>query len=210
MGADDGLLQGADGRERCWWCGADPLYLAYHDDEWGRPTADDRYLFEKICLEGFQSGLSWLTILRKRAAFRAAFADFRPEALARFGAADVERLLGDAGIVRHRGKIESAINNARRACDLIAETGSLAAFVWRFEPERRARPTRFDRGTLGALAQTPESKAFSKALKQRGWSFVGPTTLYAFMQAVGLVNDHLDGCFARPDIETARATFERP
>lgn len=206
----DGLMSGEDGRQRCWWHGNDPLYRAYHDEEWGRPQADNRLLFEKICLEGFQSGLSWLTILRKRENFRRAFAGFDPATVAGFGAADIERLLGDAGIVRHRGKIVSAINNAARALELQAEAGSLAAFVWRFEPRPENRPARRDRATLGALAWTAESTALAKALKQRGWSFVGPTTLYAFMQATGIVNDHLDGCCVQAEVDAARAAFVRP
>ncbi|WP_349359580.1 DNA-3-methyladenine glycosylase I [Stappia sp.] len=205
-----GLLRGDDGRLRCWWHGNKPDYLAYHDSEWGRPVADDRRLFEKICLEGFQSGLSWLTILRKRENFRAAFAGFDFEALARFGPEDVERLLGDAGIVRHRGKIESTLNNARRACDLAAEAGSLAAYVWRFEPPETERPTVCDHASLAALAHTPTSKALSKDLKRRGWSFVGPTTIYAFMQSMGLVNDHLEGCCVRAAVEAERTAFPRP
>jgi DNA-3-methyladenine glycosylase I len=195
----DGLLPGPDGRVRCAWQGNDPLYLRYHDEEWGRPTADDRYLFEKLCLEGFQSGLSWITILRKRENFRRAFAGFDADALCRFGPDDVARLLGDAGIVRHRGKIESVLNNARRAVDLRAEAGSLAAFVRRFAPDPASRPALLDWATLRAIAKTPESTALSKELRRRGWSFVGPTTVYAFMQAVGLVNDHVEGCWARDD-----------
>ncbi|MFL5332503.1 MAG: DNA-3-methyladenine glycosylase I [Geminicoccaceae bacterium] len=190
----EGLIQDADGRRRCAWAGSsDALYQAYHDEEWGRPTRDDRYLFEKLCLEGFQSGLSWLTILRKRENFRRAFAHFDADALCRFGPEDVTRLLADAGIVRHRGKIESTLNNARRALELRAEAGSIHAFVQRFAPVPRA--TRVDWATLRNLAKTPESTALSKELRRRGWSFVGPTTVYAFMQAVGLVDDHVDGCW---------------
>lgn len=206
----DGLITGADGRPRCWWHGGDPLYLAYHDSEWGRPQADDRRLFEKLCLEGFQSGLSWLTILRKRESFRRAFAGFEPKAIARFGATDIERLLGDAGIVRHRGKIASVINNAARALELQAEAGSLAAFLWRFEPAPESRPGTLDRATLATLARTAEPAALARALKDRGWTFVGPTTIYAFMQATGMVNDHLDGCCVRAEVEAARAAFTRP
>lgn len=205
-----GLMVGEDGAKRCWWHGNKPDYLHYHDTEWGRPVADDRRLFEKICLEGFQSGLSWLTILRKRENFRKAFAGFDPEAVARFGDADIERLLGDAGIVRHRGKIVSTINNARRACDLAAERGSLAAYFWSFEPDPSERPARFDHASLSVLAQTPASKALSRDLKKRGWSFVGPTTVYAFMQAMGLVNDHLEGCCIRVQAEQQRSEFVRP
>ncbi|MBX9929431.1 MAG: DNA-3-methyladenine glycosylase I [Gemmatimonadaceae bacterium] len=190
----DGLHRGADGVVRCGWCGDDPLYQRYHDTEWGVPVHDDVRLFEKIALEGFQSGLSWLTILRKREAFRRAFAEFEIARVARFGAHDVTRLLGDAGIVRHRGKIEATINNAQRALELIDEAGSIAAFVWRFVPPESERPARLTRATLKMMASTPTSTALSKALKQRGWRFVGPTTSYAFMQAMGLVDDHIDGC----------------
>jgi len=195
---------------RCWWPGEDPLYLRYHDREWGTPVTNDRRLFEKICLEGFQAGLSWLTILRKRPHFRKAFADFDIDRVARFGSRDVARLLKDAGIVRHRGKIESTINNARRASDMRDEFGSLAAYFWRWEPEPRSRPGRLTRDALLQLARTPESIALSKDLKRRSWTFVGPTTVYAFMQAMGLVNDHLDGCASRPAVEVARATLRRP
>ena len=195
---------------RCWWCGTDPLYVAYHDHEWGFPVADDRRLFEKLCLEGFQSGLSWLTILRKREAFRTGFAGFDQERVARFDEGDVARLLGDAGIVRHRGKIESVINNAKRARELVARHGSLAAFVWGFEPDPASRPQVMTREALGGLSTSPESTALSKALKKAGWSFVGPTTVYAFMQAMGLVNDHLEGCPARARALAARAAFTPP
>ena len=196
--------------KRCSWPGEDPLYIRYHDEEWGRPMADDRRLFEKICLEGFQSGLSWITILRKRENFRRAFAGFDTAAVARYGARDVQRLLKDAGIVRHRGKIESTINNARRALDLIEEKGSLAAYFWSWEPAARDRPKRLTRDVLAAMSTTPQSTAMSKDLKARGWSFVGPTTSYAFMQAMGLVNNHIDGCAVRNEIEQARARFSRP
>jgi DNA-3-methyladenine glycosylase I len=203
-------VTGTDGRRRCWWPGTDPLYTQYHDEEWGRPVTDDHRLFEKICLEGFQAGLSWLTILRKREAFRRGFAGFEIEKVARFGSRQVERLLGDAGIVRHRGKIESAINNARRASEIADEHGSLAAYVWSFEPDAAARPTRLDRPTLMTMATTPASIALSKDLKRRGWTFVGPTTVYAFMQAMGLVNDHLRGCCIRAGVERQRASLTRP
>lgn len=193
----------ANGVTRCWWCGEYPDYVAYHDDEWGRPVADDQRLFEKICLEGFQSGLSWLTILRKRENFRRAFKNFDFRKVARFNSSHVERLLQDAGIVRHRGKIESTINNAKRAVELVEEEGSLAAFVWQFEPESQ---TTFD----GCRSQTSESKALSKALKKRGWSFIGPTTAYAFMQSVGMVNDHLAECRCFETVEKARRQFQRP
>jgi DNA-3-methyladenine glycosylase I len=196
--------------KRCWWPGEDELYIRYHDSEWGRPVADDRRLFEKICLEGFQSGLSWITILRKRDNFRKAFRDFDPEVVARFGARDVQRLLRDAGIVRHRGKIESTINNAKRALELIDEKGSLAAYFWSWEPEPSSRPKKLSQAELRKMAITPQSVALSKDLKKRGWSFVGPTTCYAFMQAMGLVNDHIEGCDLRAEIERARKHFARP
>jgi len=195
---------------RCWWAGDDPRYVAYHDDEWGLPVADDARLFEKLCLEGFQSGLSWRTILYKREAFRAAFEGFDIERVARFTPRRVERLLQDAGIVRHRGKIESTINNARRARELIAQTGSLAAYVWRFEPSADARPAVITRDVLAKMPTTPESTALSKDLKRRGFTFVGPTTVYAFMQAMGLVNDHLEGCPARVRATRARKAFRVP
>jgi DNA-3-methyladenine glycosylase I len=171
--------------------------MAYHDNEWGFPVRDDRRLFEKICLEGFQCGLSWRTILNKRENFRRAFAGFDFEKVARFTARDAARLLKDAGIVRHRGKIESAINNAKRALELREEFGSLTAYFWRFEPDPASRPPRITREVLRQLASSPESKALSKDLKRRGWTFVGPTTVYAFMQAMGLVNDHIEGCWVR-------------
>ncbi len=202
------LLTGPDGKRRCWWPGNDPMYVHYHDSEWGRPIGDDNRLFEKLCLEGFQSGLSWLTILRKRDNFRAAFARFDITEVARFGPPDVERCLADAGIVRHRGKIKSVINNARRALELTHEAGSLAAFIWSFEPKPENRPARIDRAAI--VPSTPESTALSKALRKRGWSFVGPTTVYAFMQAMGLVNDHLEGCFCRAEAEAERQEFSRP
>lgn len=206
----DGLLEGPDGRLRCAWHANLDDYLRYHDEEWGRPMADDVRLFEKICLEGFQSGLSWLTILRKRENFRAAFAGFDFEKVARFGEADVDRLLADAGIVRHRGKIVSTINNAARAIELRDEFGSLAAYFWSHEPGPEERPAAVDHAHLVANPTTDVSKRVSKDLKKRGWTFVGPTTVYAFMQAMGLVNDHLEGCFRRAEIEAERKTFERP
>jgi DNA-3-methyladenine glycosylase I len=192
-----GLWTADDGIVRCAWCRASGDYVAYHDTEWGFPVVDDRRLFEKITLEGFQSGLSWLTILRKRENFRKAFAGFDFEKVARFNATHVERLLQDAGIIRHRGKIESTINNAKRCSDLVDEFGSLSTFVWRFQPDPASRPKKLTWDTLRAMASTPESVALSKDLKKRGWTFVGPTTMYAFMQAMGLVNDHLDGCAIR-------------
>ncbi|MGD1866528.1 MAG: DNA-3-methyladenine glycosylase I [Phormidesmis sp.] len=207
---DDGLVKGEDGCCRCWWVGDKADYVAYHDDEWGVPTADDQRLFEKVCLEGFQSGLSWLTILRKRENFRAAFAEFDFKKVAQFTDEDVERLLQDAGIVRHRKKIESVINNAGRACELVEEFGSLATYFWRYEPSEAARPKVCDYETLKLLGKTAESTAMSKDLKKRGWSFVGPTTAYAFMQSMGMVNDHLEGCEWRDRIEKLRKAFERP
>lgn len=208
------LISGADGRARCWWPGADPGYLAYHDREWGRPVADDVRLFEKLCLEGFQAGLSWLTILRKRESFRAAFCGFDIAAVAAFGPDDVERLLGEAGIVRHRGKIASAVNNARRAAELIAEFGSLAAYIWSWEPAERhaadndaAQTADGDPAEWSMPSVTPTSTALARDLKRRGWSFVGPTTVYAFMQSVGLVNDHVPGCFARAECRAERAAM---
>jgi DNA-3-methyladenine glycosylase I len=199
-----------DGRVRCPWPRGRPDYCAYHDEEWGRPVVDDQRLFEKICLEGFQSGLSWLTILRKREHFRRAFRGFDYEQVARFNERSVLRLLGDAGIVRHRGKIEAAIGNAKRACVLADEFGSLAAYFWRYEPVPASRPKRVTRATLRRLTESPESRAMSKDLRSRGWRFVGPTTLYAFMQAMGMVNDHLESCDFREEVETARRRFRRP
>jgi len=207
----DGLVRNEDGIARCWWGAGDDLaYRAYHDDEWGLPVTDDVRLFEKLVLEGFQAGLSWLTILRKRDAFRQAFAGFDFRVIARFGERDVVRLLGDASIVRHRGKIESTVNNARRALELVEAEGSLASFVWRFEPPAAERPRRVTRQAVLELAQTDASRALAKELKRRGWTFVGPTTVYAFMQAMGLVDDHLEGCAARVRVERARATLTRP
>ena len=202
----DGLVQGDDGKVRCWWGASTPDYAAYHDGEWGFPVDDDVRLFEKICLEGFQSGLSWLTILRKRDNFRKAFAKFDFHRVARFNQRSVERLLRDEGIVRHRGKNESTINNAKRAVELEDEFGSLSAFFWKWVPPKSERPRIVNKGSLMKLAKTPTSTALSKDLKQRGWSFVGPTTAYAFMQAMGLVNDHLEGCFVRERVaKTPRA-----
>jgi DNA-3-methyladenine glycosylase I len=206
----DGIVIGDDGRARCWWATGDPLYRPYHDDEWGHPVRDDTRLFEKLCLEGFQSGLSWLTILRKRDNFRRAFDGFDPRKVALYDDGEVNRLLGDVGIVRHRGKILATINNARRYLDLVDEAGSLAAYLWSFEPEPASRPEFLDHASLLSMATTPESIALSKDLRRRGWAFVGPTTVYAAMQAMGIVNDHLEGCFARPIVEAERTAFERP
>ncbi|TWG97501.1 DNA-3-methyladenine glycosylase I [Mesorhizobium sp. J18] len=205
-----GLIEGPDGQLRCFWHGNLPDYLHYHDNEWGRPVDNDHRLFEKICLEGFQSGLSWLTILRKRENFREAFEGFDFERIARFTEADVERLLGNPGIIRHGGKIRSTINNARRAIELCEKEGSLARYFWRFEPGPQDRPATFDYPTLVANPKTEVSTRISKDLKKRGWSFVGPTTVYAFMQAIGLVNDHIEGCVYRPTVEKERQTFKRP
>ncbi|MEJ5899366.1 DNA-3-methyladenine glycosylase I [Ochrobactrum teleogrylli] len=205
-----GLIVSEDGKTRCFWPGVLPDYLAYHDNEWGVPVSDDFRLFEKICLEGFQSGLSWLTILRKRENFRTAFDGFDFHRVAQYDEKDVERLLADKGIVRHRGKIESTINNANRAIELAAEKGSLAAYFWSFEPGAADRPAVVDYPTLVANPKTDTSIRISKDLKKRGWSFVGPTTVYAFMQAMGLVNDHIEGCHCRAQIEKLRQAFKRP
>ena len=201
-------VSGADGRRRCPWAGTTPEYQAYHDDEWGRPVADDVRLYEKLCLEGFQSGLSWLTVLRKREAFRRAFAGFEPAKVAAFDDGDVERLLGDAGIIRHRGKIEAAIANAGATLAVQADRGSLAALVWEFEPARRGRAAPVHLGDL--QPQTPESVALSKALRRYGFRFVGPTTAYAAMQSLGLVNDHLKGCHVRSACEEERRRLTIP
>lgn len=200
----------SDTPRRCAWCGDDPLYVRYHDEEWGRPLRDDTRLFEKICLEGFQAGLSWLTILRKRENFRRAFAGFEIDAVSRFDEKDVSRLLQDVGIIRHRGKIESAINNAGRARMIQKEFGSLSTYIWSWTPEISERPFVYDRATLKMLAETPTSRAISKDLKGRGWSFVGPVTIYAFMQAVGMVNDHEHGCFRRDEIDRLKASPALP
>lgn len=197
-----GLQRGDDGVVRCGWCGTSADYVDYHDTEWGKPETDDTRLFEKLSLEGFQAGLSWLTILRKRENFRRAFAGFDPERVARFGAKDVRRLLADAGIVRHRGKIEAVIGNARHLLELRSREGSLSSFVWHFAPSAPKRSARVSKQSIPA--QTPESRALSAALKSRGWRFVGPTTAYAFFQAMGLVNDHIDGCARRAAVERLR------
>jgi DNA-3-methyladenine glycosylase I len=202
-----GAVPGDDGLPRCGWCLGSADYVAYHDDEWGRPVVDDVRLFEKVCLEGFQSGLSWLTILRKREGFRSAFAGFDPERVARFDDADVARLLADAGIVRHRGKIEATIANARATLDVQAELGSLAALIWSHEPDR-ARPAPTTMGDIASV--TPESTALAKDLKRRGFRFVGPTTAYAAMQSLGVVDDHLAGCHSREACEAERLTATVP
>jgi DNA-3-methyladenine glycosylase I len=198
------IVMGADGKCRCSWCESAPEFNAYHDTEWGFPVVDDKRLFEKICLEGFQSGLSWRTILSKRENFRAAFAGFDFHKVALFGDSDVARLLDDAGIIRHRGKIEATINNARRACEMVDREGSLAAYFWRFEPDPAeiAMPQ--------TMSTSPMSITLSKDLKKRGWKFVGPTTVFAFMQAMGLINDHANGCFLRPQIDEIRKSLVRP
>ncbi len=195
-----GLIRYDDGRVGCWWAGDDPLYRAYHDDEWGRPVTDDVRLLEKLCLEGFQAGLSWITILRKRERFREVFAGFDPEVVAGFGPADVERLLADPGIIRHRGKIDATIGNARAYLDLVESGLTLRELVWSYAPDPSTRPARLDFASLSGLGSTAESAALSKDLKRRGFRFVGPTTVYAFMQAMGLVNDHLEGCDVRAEL----------
>ncbi|MCK7595388.1 DNA-3-methyladenine glycosylase I [Pseudomarimonas salicorniae] len=195
---------GPDGAPRCRWCAGAPEFLDYHDREWGFPVADDVRLFEKICLEGFQSGLSWRTILAKRENFRAAFDGFDFRRVAGYGEAEVQGLLQDAGIVRHRGKIEATINNAARACEMVEQEGSLAAFFWRHEPEP------LPAGQAQTLTWSATSEAISKTLKKRGWRFVGPTTVFAFMQAMGLINDHVEGCVVRDRVEAARKAFRRP
>ena len=197
-------IVGPDGKSRCRWCGAAPEFLGYHDSEWDFPVSDDHRLFEKLSLESFQSGLSWRTILTKRENFRAAFHDFDFDRIARFTQRDLDRLLKDAGIVRHRGKIEAAINNARRAQELVKREGSLAAFIWRYEPDIKqlAKPQ--------TTSTSTESIALSKDLKKQGWKFIGPTTVYAFMQAMGLINDHVEDCVIRAKVERARKNFRRP
>ena len=202
------VMVGPDGVRRCWWSDVDDLYRRYHDLEWGWPVTGDQELFEKLSLDGFQSGLSWLTILRKRENFRAAFRAFEPAAVARFSARDIARLMNDVGIVRNRAKIESIVNNARRMPDLFEEFGSFAAYVWRFEPEPRGRL--LTRTELLKIQTCPEAVAMSADLKKRGWRFVGPTTVYSFMQAMGLVNDHLSGCAVAYEVEKARRRLLRP
>ncbi len=197
-------LPGPDGRHRCRWCASAPAFLAYHDTEWGFPVADDQRLFEKLCLEAFQSGLSWRTILDKRENFRAAFHGFDFDRIAQFTGDDVERLLANAGIVRHRGKIQAVINNAQRAQEMVRQEGSLAAYIWRFEPRLE------DLAAPQTASVSAVSIAMSKDLKARGWAFVGPTTVYAFMQAMGLINDHAEGCYVRAEAARARAAFTPP
>jgi DNA-3-methyladenine glycosylase I len=206
--ASTGISIGPDGVARCWWSDSDDLYRRYHDLEWGRPVADDRLLFEKLSLDGFQAGLSWLTILRKRENFRTAFRTFEPAAVALFSSRDIARLMKDVGIVRNRAKIEATVNNARRMRDLIQQFGSFAAYVWQFEPKPRRRL--LSRSELLEIVSSRESEAMSKDLRKRGWRFVGPTTVYSFIQAVGLVNDHVLGCAAAAEVEKARRGFVRP
>ena len=210
MDASSGISVGPDGVARCWWSDSDDLYRRYHDLEWGRPVANDRELFEKLSLDGFQSGLSWLIILRKRETFRAAFRNFEPAAVARFNPRGIARLMNDKSIIRNRAKIEATVNNARRCLALGDEFGSLAAYVWRFEPDAAARPPVLDHAALVQIRASSEATALSKDLRRRGWAFVGPTTVYAFMQAMGLVNDHLEGCDFRVEAERQRAAFQRP
>jgi DNA-3-methyladenine glycosylase I len=198
------MIEGPDGKPRCLWCGAAPEFFAYHDTEWGYPVSDDQRLFEKLCLESFQSGLSWRTILAKRENFRKAFHHFDFNKVARFTEKDVERLLKDEGIVRHRGKILAVINNAQQAQELVKQEGSLSAYIWRFEPDAKQLPAPQSAST------SAESIALSKDLKKRGWKFVGPTTVYAFMQAMGLINDHVEGCVIRDKVALARKRFKRP
>ena len=201
---NDWLQPTDSGAFRCWWPGADAQYQTYHDEEWGRPVHDDRALFEKLCLEGFQSGLSWLTILRKRENFRTAFHNFELEEVARFGESDITRLMGDAGIVRHRGKIEATINNAARAMELLAETGSISAYIWQYAPQVPFGRDGTPQHASGLATTSPSAIALSKDLKKRGWKFVGPTTVYSFMQSMGLINDHVDGCWVRDECEDLR------
>jgi DNA-3-methyladenine glycosylase I len=204
------LLKDEDGIARCWWGHEPPIYQKYHDEEWGRPVIDDYKLFEKICLEGFQSGLSWLTVLRKRENFREAFAGFDFNKVAAFDDNDVEALLQNAGIIRHRGKIEATLNNARRAIELVDEFGSLANYIWRWEPATREPQIGKGDDSAPIPSITKTSQLLSKDLKKRGWKFFGPTTAYAFMQAMGLVNDHMDGCAIREIVEGLRSDFKRP
>jgi DNA-3-methyladenine glycosylase I len=204
------VIVGADGVARCWWSADDALYRSYHDTEWGRPVDQDVPLFEKLALEGFQAGLSWLTILRKRENFRQAFKSFDIETVARFNSRSVQRLLSDGSIVRNRAKIEATINNARRCLEVIQEFGSFAAYVWRFEPEPSTRPRNLTGDSLAQISTSDEAMAMSKDLRRRGWTFVGPTTAYAFMEAMGLVNDHVTACDVRDEVEHIRGRFQRP
>jgi len=206
----EGLLLGDDGKHRCWWCGDAADYNQYHDEEWGNPVTDNFRLFEKVSLEGFQAGLSWLTILRKRENFRAAFDGFDYHKIAKYSQNDIGRMLGDESIIRHRGKIEAVLNNAARAIEMEREYGSLAAYFWSWEPDNSDRPVTMNYETALKLDKTPASTLLAKDLKKRGWKFVGPTTCYAFMQAMGMVNDHLEGCHRRAEIERKRLALKRP
>jgi len=206
----DGLIVGNDEKPRCWWPSDDAEYIRYHDEEWGMPVKDDIRLFEKICLEGFQAGLSWITILRKRDNFRVAFDGFDFNIVKNYTDADIERLVKDAGIIRHRGKIKSVINNANQVLKIIDEFGSFAIYIWQFEQPEETRPQKCDYETLSQITTSLESTALSKNLKKRGFSFVGPTTCYAFMQSMGMVNDHVEGCHCREKVENARRDFKRP
>ncbi len=204
------VVTGEDGIARCWWGASTPDYCVYHDKEWGTPVRNDKRLFEKICLEGFQSGLSWLTVLRKRENFRKAFKDFDFEKVSRFNSRSVDRLLKDTSIIRHRGKIESTINNAKKACQLAQDWGSLSAYFWSFEPSKHDRPSSFSKKELNKWTESETSRRLSKDLRKRGWKFVGATTSYAFMQAMGLVNDHVEGCDRRQDCAELRERFIVP
>lgn len=210
MTGHNGLITGEDGLTRCWWHGNDPEYLRYHDEEWGPPVDDDRRLFEKISLEGFQAGLSWLTILRKRENFRAAFDGFEVKKIAQYNEKKIEELLQNAGIIRHRGKIEAVINNAKQMDELLKEFKSFAHYIWQFETPQSERPKKFDYESLTSFTTNAQSVALSKDLKKRGWKFVGPTTCYAFMQSMGMVNDHIEGCHCRQKISKMRKEFKRP
>ena len=210
MSLETGLIQAEDGVQRCWWHGNDPEYLKYHDEEWGPPVKDDRRLFEKISLEGFQAGLSWLTILRKRNHFRQAFDNFEYQKIAVYGDDKIAALMLDAGIVRHRGKIEAVINNAQQMTDILKEFDSFSAYIWQFETPEKERPPLCDFQTLKEITMNAQSIALSKDLKKRGWKFVGSTTCYAFMQSMGMVNDHVVGCASRRNIEHLRMNFKRP
>ncbi|MCO4764342.1 MAG: DNA-3-methyladenine glycosylase I [Myxococcales bacterium] len=205
-----GLVRGQDGHARCFWGDAAPGFAHYHDTEWGFPVEDEHKLFEKVCLEGFQSGLSWRTVLDKRPAFREVFLDFDFEKVARFDETDIERLVQDARIIRHRGKITATINNAQKACDAVDTYGSLGALLWRYEPPPERRPARMTHDVMRQISKTEDSIRLAKDLKKMGWKFFGPTTAYAFMQAMGLVNDHIEGCLVREQCEAARAAFVRP
>lgn len=206
----DGLIVSNDRKPYCSWAGDDDEYIRYHNEEWGHPSDNDIHLFEKICLEGFQAGLSWITILRKRDNFRKAFDDFNFYKIAEYDDSDVDRLVKNSGIIRHKGKIQSTINNANRVQDIIKEFGSFSKYIWQFEQSEVTRPKKCDYKSLSKITMSEESKYLSKDLKKRGWSFVGPTTCYAFMQSMGMVNDHIEGCFCREKIELARKNFIRP